>query len=115
MLSSAAQSCPRCRSRITATEFDEVIVCRGCGSKVTVLVKYLNLAGSIVVVASYACSVLLAHWLTHDIRKFLLPVLECAFMLMVLSAHFLFPLLPRDIQLVAPPRQTSDNWHRDVA
>src|SRR5262252_5831644 len=98
-------NCPRCQTRIAATECDESVVCQGCGSKVTVLVRYLNLVGSIVVLASYACSVLLAHWLTHDILKFLLPVLECAFMLMVLSARFLFPLLPRDIQLVAPPRQ----------
>ncbi len=114
--SSRSYRCPHCLTRITVAEFDEhLVVCPGCGITMTVSAKYVSLAASLVVLASYACSVLFVHWLTHDVRRFLLPVLECAFILLVLSARFLLPLLPRHVKPIATPHQLNDNCRRDAA
>ena len=67
--------CPLCQARF-ASASDEPAVCGVCGSRVTVSAKYVTLVAPLVVLASYGFSVLLAYWLTHDIRKFLLPDLE---------------------------------------
>jgi DNA-directed RNA polymerase subunit RPC12/RpoP len=108
--------CPQCLARITVREFDEhLVVCPGCGNTLIVSPKYVSLAASLGLLASYACSFLLVNWLTHDIRRFMLPVLECAFMLIVLSALFLFPLLPRNVKPRGTLRRLNDNCRRDVA
>jgi len=114
--SSRIYRCPQCLARITVPEFDEhLVVCPGCGNALIVSPKYVSLAASLVVLASYACGFLLVNWLTHDIRRFMLPVLECAFMLIVLSALFLLPLLPRNVKPSANPRRLNDNCRRDAA
>ena len=96
--------CPQCLARITVPEFDEhLVVCPGCGNTMIVSAKYVSLAASLVVLASYACSVLLVYWLTHDVRRFMLPTLECAFLLLFLSARFLSTLLPLDVKPSATP------------
>jgi uncharacterized paraquat-inducible protein A len=108
--------CPQCLTRITVPTFDEhLVVCSGCGNTMIVSAKDVSLAASLVVLASYACSFLLVHWLAHDIRRFMLPVLEGAFILIVLSARFLLPLLPRNVKPVATPHQHNDNCGRNAA
>jgi uncharacterized paraquat-inducible protein A len=102
--SSRIYRCPQCLTRITVPEFDEhLVVCPGCGNTMTVSAKYESVAASLVVLASYACSVLFVHWLTHDVRRFMLPVLEGAFILLALSARFLLPLLPRNVKPIGTP------------
>jgi len=114
--SSRIYTCPQCRARITLPEFDEhLVVCPGCGKTMNVSAKYVSLAAFLVVLASYACSFLLVYWLTHDVRRFMLPALECAFMLLVLSALFLFPLLPRNVKPGANPQRLNDNCRRHAA
>ncbi len=51
--------------------------------------KYFSAVACVVVIASYSCSFLLVDLLTKDIRRFMLPVLQCAFVLLVLSACLL--------------------------
>jgi uncharacterized paraquat-inducible protein A len=115
-LSSRIYRCPQCLTRITVPEFDEhVVVCPDCGNTMSVSAKYVSLAASLVVLASYAFSALFVHWLTHDIRRFMLPVLECAFVLLVLSVRFLSPLLPRNVKPSATPHRLNDNCRRDAA
>ncbi len=114
--SSRIYRCPQCLARITVPEFDEhLVVCPGCGNAITVLAQYVSLAASLVVLASYACSVLFVYWLTHDVRRFMLPVLEGAFILLVLSARFLLPLLPRNVKPIATPHRLNDNCRRHAA
>jgi len=114
--SSRIYRCSHCLIRITVPEFDEhVVVCPGCGNAMSVSTKYVSLAASLVVLASYACSALLVHWLTHDIRRFMLPVLEGAFMLIAVSALFLVPLLPRNVKPSATSHRLNDNCRRDAA
>lgn len=114
--SSRIYRCPQCLTRITVPEFDEhVVVCPGCGNTMSVSAKYVSLAASLIVLASYAGSVLFLYWLTHDVRRFMLPVLECAFVLLVLSARFLSPLLPRNVKPIATPHRLNDNCRRDAA
>jgi uncharacterized paraquat-inducible protein A len=114
--SSLIYRCPQCLARITVPEFDEhLVVCPGCGNTLIVSPKYWSLAASLVVLASYACSFLFVNWLTHDIRRFMLPALEFAFMLIVLSALFLFPLLPRNVEWRATPCRLDDSCGRDAA
>jgi len=114
--SSRTYPCPQCLARITLPEFDEhLVVCPGCENTMIVSAKYVSLAASLIVLASYACSFLLVYWLTHDIRRFMLPVLECAFMLLVLSALFLFPRLPRNVKPSATPQRLNDNCRRHAA
>ena len=81
----------------------------------TVSVKYAGPVASLVVVASYACSFLFVDWLTNDIRRFMLPVLECAFLLLALSLRFLLPVLPRSVKLNSVPHRLRDNFRRNVA
>jgi uncharacterized paraquat-inducible protein A len=114
--SSRVYRCPQCLTRITVPTFDEhLVVCPGCGNTMSVSAKYVSLAASLVVLASYAFSVLLVYWLTHDVRRFMLPVLECAFILLVLSARFLSPLLPRNVKPSATRHRLNDNCRRDAA
>jgi hypothetical protein len=113
--SSRIYRCPQCLARITVQEFDEhFVVCPGCRKTISVSAKYVSLAASLVVLASYTCSAFFVHWLTHDIRRFMLPVLECAFLLLVLSVRFLSPLLPRNVKPSATPHRLNDN-RRDAA
>ena len=115
-LSSRIYRCPHCLTRITVLEFDEhLVVCPGCGETMTVSAKYVSLAASLGVLASYSCSVLFVHWLTHDVRRFMLPVLEGAFIFLVLSVRFLLPLLPRNVKPVATPHRLNDNCRRNAA
>jgi hypothetical protein len=117
-LSSRVHRCPQCLTRITVLEFEfdeHVVVCPGCGDTLSVSVKYVSLVASLVLLASYACSFLLVYWLTHDVRRFMLPVLQCAFILLVLSARFLLPLLPRSVKRVATPHRLNDNCRRNAA
>ena len=114
--SSRIYRCPQCLARISLPTFDEhFVVCPGCGSTMSVSAKYVSLVASLVVLASYACSVLLVYWLTHDVRRFMLPVLECAFILLVLSARFVSPLLPRSVKPGATPHRFQDNRRRNAA
>ena len=114
--SSRIYRCPQCLTRITFPEFDEhLVVCPGCGSAMTVWAKYVSLVASLVVLASYACSFLLVYWLTHDIRRFMLPALECAFLLLVLSARFLLPIIPRNVKPSATARRFNDKFRRRAA
>jgi hypothetical protein len=102
--------CPQCLARITGPKFDEhLVVCPGCGCTMIVSARHMSLAAFLVVLASYACSFLLVYWLTHDVRRFMLPALECAFLLLVLSARFLLPLLPRNVKPSAAPHRLNDN------
>jgi len=68
-----------------------------------VSLKYVSL----VVVAAYVCGLLMVHWQTHDVRQFMLMFLEYGFILLALAARFLFPLLPRDVRLVAASKRVS--------
>ena len=114
--SSRIYRCPQCLTRITVPEIDEhVVVCPSCGNTMVVSAKYVSLAAPLVVLAAYACSFLFVHWLTHDIRRFMLPILECAFVLILLSARFLAPLLPRSVQPSATPHRLNDNCRRHAA
>ena len=73
-LSSRIYRCPHCLTRITVLEFDEhLVVCPGCGNTMTVSAKYVSLAASLVVLASYACSFLFIYWLTHDVPSIRAP------------------------------------------
>jgi len=114
--SSRIYRCPQCSTRITVPEFDEhLVVCPGCGNTMTVSAKYVSLAASLVVLASYACSLLFVYWLTHDVRRFMLPVLEGGFIFLVLSGRFLFPLLPRNVKPSATPHRLNDHCRRNAA
>lgn len=102
--------CPQCLTPITVAKVDQqLVVCPGCGNTTTVAAKYVSLVVSLAVLASYACSFLFVYWLTHDIRRFMLLVLECAFGLLALSARFLFPLLYRGSNSSAGPKRVSDS------
>jgi hypothetical protein len=114
--SSRDYRCPQCLTRITVPEFDEhLVVCPGCGNTMTVSARYICLAVFLIVLASYACSVLFVDWLTHDVRRFMLPALQCAFILLVFSARFLLPLLPRNVKQIATPHRLNDNCRRNAA
>jgi uncharacterized paraquat-inducible protein A len=114
--SSRIYRCPQCLARITVPKFDEYLaVCSGCGNTMIVSPKYVSLAASLDVLASYACSFLLVNWMTHDIRRFMLLVLECAFTLIVFSALFLSPLLPRNVKTSATRHRLNDHRRRDAA
>ena len=114
--SSRVYRCPHCLTRITLPKFDEhIVICPGCGNTMAVSVRCLSLAASLVVLASYACSFLLVHWLTHDVRRFMLPILECAFVLLALSVPFLFPFLPRNVKRGATPQRVNSNCKKSAA
>ncbi len=105
--------CPRCLIRITAHEIDRnPVACPACGTTRILSGRYFGVVACLVVIASYACSFLLVRLLTHDIRRFMLPALECAFVLLVLSACFLFPRLSLRAKPSATPKRIRRHfWH----
>jgi hypothetical protein len=115
-LSARVYHCPGCRSQIALPEFDEErAICPGCGTAISVTAKYVSLAVCLIVLVSYACSFAVVYWLTHDVRRFMLPGLESACILLVLSVCFLFPRLPRTVKPGMTPHQLSDSCRREAA
>jgi uncharacterized membrane protein YfcA len=55
-----------------------------------VSIKVMAFAVCAVLLGSYAASFLLVCWLTHDVRRFMLPALQYACLLIVLLARRLF-------------------------
>ena len=69
--------------------------------------RYATLVMSLIVLASYAGSFLCVYWLTHEMRRFMLPALEVAFVLLAISARLLLPRLPLNIQSSTPAKRVS--------
>lgn len=98
--------CPQCLTGITPPEIDENRqVCSACRTTKIISHKYFSLVACLVVIASYACSFLVVQWLTHDIRRFMLVALECAFVFLLVSARLLFPRLPLRVKPSATPKR----------
>lgn len=111
--SSRIYRCPQCLTRITTPELDENrVVCPVCGTTRIISHKYFSLVACLVVIASYACSFLVVQWFTHDIRRFMLAALECAFVFLLVSARLLFPRLPLKVKPSATPKRIRRHfWH----
>jgi ribosomal protein S27E len=110
---SRVYDCPRCLTHITVHETNESsVTCPACGTTRIISHKYFTLVACLVVIASYACSFLVVDLLTNDIRRFMLPTLECAFVLLVLSACLLFPRLSLRAKPSATPKRIRRHfWH----
>ncbi len=111
--SSHVYDCPRCLTSITVHEANENSVrCPACGTTRIISHKRFTLVAGLVVIGSYACSFLVAYLVTNDIRRFMLPALEGAFVLLVLSAWLLFPRWsPKAKPSATPKRIRRHFWH----
>jgi hypothetical protein len=76
--------------------------------------RRLTAVACLVVFTAYALSFSLIYVLTHDLRRFLLPALECAFLLIVLLLRRLFLAFPREIKLRVPLRLAKGRAPRSV-
>jgi DNA-directed RNA polymerase subunit RPC12/RpoP len=110
MLSYSSRSriyrCPQCLTRITRPDMDQnAVVCPECGNTRSVSHKCFSFVACLVVIASYVASFLVMYLLTHDLRRFMLPALECAFIILLVSARLLFLQLPLSLKPSASPKK----------
>ena len=101
---SRADWCPRCLSRTLASTVNEKRSCPLCGNRNLVSAIQFGIVACVLVAASYGGGMWVVYLITRDVARFMLPGLEAAFILLLLSVRILFPRLPLTIRRPDLPR-----------